>query len=353
MSARFAALVRAARVSLVRAGVAVCALAAVSGLPACKACSNDGPQGADSGHAQSTVLTPEQAAQVLAKVGDETITLGDFAAALENMDQFDRLRYQSPERRKELLQEMITVHLLAREAAAKGYDKDALSQQELRAILRDAMLAEARKDVPSPNDVKEADVREYFESHRADFKDPERRRASVIVTKDEATARSVIDAAKAAPGDTQWGELVRSRSLDPQARANVPIDLAGDVGITSPPGDARGENPRIVAEVRAALFQIAELRQVYDQPVRAGDRYYVVRLTQKLAPHERKFEEAERSIRVKLAQDMLRAKEAELLAELRKTIKVEIDRDALARVKVESFDAGAAGDARAPIDAGR
>ena len=108
-------------------------------------------------------------------------------------------------------------------------------------------------------------------------------------------------------------------------------------------------NPRIVAEVRAALFKIAELRQVYDQPVRAGDRYYVVRLTQKLAPHERKFEEAERSIRVKLAQDMLRAKEAEL----RKTIKVEIDRDALARAKVESFDAGAAGDARAPIDAGR
>ena len=51
--------------------------------------------------------------------------------------------------------------------------------------------------------------------------------------------------------------------------------------------------------------------------------------------------------------ELLRAKEAELLAELRKTIKVEIDRDALARAKVESFDAGAAGDARAPIDAGR
>ncbi|MBN9161495.1 MAG: peptidyl-prolyl cis-trans isomerase, partial [Myxococcales bacterium] len=92
------------------------------------------------------------------------------------MDQFDRLRYQSAERRKELLDEMITVELLAMEATAKGYDKDPLAQQELRAILRDAMLAEARKGAPTPADVPESEVRAWFEAHRAEYKDPERRR---------------------------------------------------------------------------------------------------------------------------------------------------------------------------------
>lgn len=310
----------------------------VLGVGGCKSCDEKSNGGAlDAGdHAQPRSLTPEQANQVLAKVGDKTITLGDFTAALEHMDQFDRLRYQSPERRKELLDEMINVELLAMEATAKGYDKDPLAQQELRAILRDAMLAEARKNVPTPTDIPEPEVRAYFEAHRADYKDPERRRLSVIVTKDEATAKDVLAAAlKTTQNAAAFGELVKSRSIDAHARDNVPVDLAGDLGIVSPPGDPRGENARVPEPVRAAAFAIADVGGVHDAVVPANGRFYVVRLTQKLAPHERTYEEAERTIRVKLAQDKLRAKEDELLAELRKSVKVEIDQSAVASVKVD------------------
>jgi DNA-directed RNA polymerase subunit F len=318
--------------------VAGAAALTVSG---CKSCDNGSSADvADSGHALATSLTPEQAKQTLAKVGDQTISLGDYAAALEHMDQFDRLRYQSAERRKELLDEMITVQLLANEAKAKGYDKDPLAQQELRAILRDAMLAEARKNAPAPTDVPEAEVRAWFEAHRAEYKDPERRRLSAIVLRDEASARDTLAAAKKSAAATSWGELVRAKSIDPQARANVPVDLAGDLGIVSPPGDARGENTRVPDEVRAAAFEIAEVGGVADKSVASRGKFYVVRLTQKIAPHERTYEEAERSIRVKLAQDKLRAKEDELIAELRKSVKVEIDEAALAAVKVDTPDAG-------------
>lgn len=323
--------------------VSVCALTLASGLAlaGCKSCDNGtGPSADAGGHAEATSLTPEQSRQVLARVGDETITLGDYAAALEHMDQFDRLRYQSKERRKELLDEMITVKLLAKEAAAKGYDKDPAAQQEVRAILRDSMLAEARKDAPTPADVPEADVRAWFEAHRAEYKDPERRRLSVIQLKDEASAKEALAAARKTPGAAQWGELVRSKSVDPQARANVPVDLAGDVGIASPPGDPRGENTRIPEEVRVAGFSIAEVGGIADQVVAAKSRFWVVRLTQKLAAHERTLEEAERSIRVKLAQDKLRAKEDALIADLRKTVKVEVDEAALSSVKVDMGDGG-------------
>lgn len=309
-----------------------------------------GPSGAaDAGeHASPRSLTPEQAQKPLAKVGTTTITLGDYAAALENMDQFDQLRYQSTERRKELLEEMITVELLAQEAVTRGWDKDPLAQQELRAILRDAMLAEARKGAPTPNDVPEGDVRAYFESRKADYKDPERRRVAAVVLRDEASARAALEAAKKASTAVAWGELVRAKSIDPQARANVPVDLAGDLGIVSPPGDARGENPRVPDEVRAAVYQIEAPGGVHDGVVAAGGKFYVVRLVQKLAAHERTFAEAERAIRVKLAQDKLRAREEQLLAELRKSIKVEVDEAALATVSVE-----AAPPAPASRDAGR
>jgi DNA-directed RNA polymerase subunit F len=299
----------------------------------CKSCENG--DAADAAPNPTTILTDKQAAQVLARVGDRTITLGDYTAALEHMDQFDRLRYQSPERRKELLDEMITVELLAQEATAKGYDKEPLAQQELRQVLRDAMLAEARKDAPTPAQIPEADVRAWFEAHRAEYKDPERRRVSVVVTSTQAAADDVLAQAKKTTNPVTWGELVKSKSIDPQARANVPIDLAGDLGIVSPPDDPRGENARVPQEVRAAVYTINDLGEVADKVVTAGGKFYVVRLTQKIAPHERGYEEAERSIRVKLAQDKLREKEDALIADLKKDVKVEVDEAALATVRTD------------------
>jgi len=330
--------------------IAIAVLAGSSAVVGCKSC--DGSKASDAGPSPTTLLTDEQAAQVLARVGDTTITLGDYTAALEHMDQFDRLRYQSAERRKELLDEMITVELLAMEATAKGYDKDPLAQQELRAILRDAMLAEARKGAPTPADVPESEVRAWFEAHRAEYKDPERRRVSVVMVASEADAQGVLAAAKKTPGAAQWGELVRSKSLDAQARANVPVDLAGDLGIIAPPGDPRGDNPRVPAEVRAAVFEIEDLGGVHSKVVPSGGRFYVVRLTQKIPPHERSYDEAERSIRVKLAQDKLRAKEDALIAELRKSVKVEIDESALATVKVNLGSSSAVPSPQAPANPG-
>jgi DNA-directed RNA polymerase subunit F len=315
------------------------------GLARCSGCDKKALEGggavaADAGSPTSQ-LTPEQASKVLARVGDRTITLGDYVAALEHMDQFDRLRYQSPERRKELLDEMIDVELLAREAEAKGYDKDPVAQQELRAILRDAVLKDARKDVPLPSDIPEKEVRDYYEAHKADYVDPERRRVSCIVLRDEATAKAVLADAKGATA-ARWGELVRARSIDVAAKANVPTDLAGDFGMVSPPGDPKGENPRVPEPVRAAVFEIGAVGDVLDRVVPGGDgRFYVVRLAQKTEPHARAFAEAERSIRVKLAQDKIKAREEALLAELKKEVPVQIDEAALAAVKVDWPDAGA------------
>lgn len=189
----FAAVKAARSPSFVTLGT-LAAFALSAWVTGCKSCDNGSSVDvADAGHHETpTSLTPEQAKQTLAKVGDETITLGDYAAALEHMDQFDRLRYQSVERRKELLDEMITVKLLAKEATDKGYDKDPIAQQEMRAILRDSMLAEARKNAPTPADVPESEVRKWFNDHRAEYKDPERRRISVIVLRDEATGKSVV-----------------------------------------------------------------------------------------------------------------------------------------------------------------
>jgi DNA-directed RNA polymerase subunit F len=299
----------------------------------------------DAGKRLGTAITQEQAGKVLAKVGDRTITLGDFVAAIEHMDQFDRLRYQSPERRRELLAEMINVQLLADEAEAKGYDKDPHVQQEVRAILRDAMLAEAHKGAPSANEISEAEVRAYYDRNRASFRDPERRRVSVIVLRDADSASVALEAARRTTSAAQWGEVVRAKSIDPGAQANVPIDLVGDFGIVSAPGEAQAEpNAKVPSEVRAALFLVAKIGDVYDKVVRASDgRFFVLRMTQRTEPHDRSYAEAERSIRTRLVQEKIREQEEAFVARLKADYPVKIDDAVLATVRVDlAADGGSA-----------
>ncbi len=296
------------------------------------------------GGAATGALSPEEASQVLAHVGDRTITLGDYVAALQHMDQFDRFRYSAPARRRELLGEMIDVMLLADEAREKGYDKDPAAQQEAREILRDALLKKAREGAPAPDDIPAPEVQAYFDAHKADFHDPERRRVSAIVLASAPSAAGVLDAAAKATA-TQWGELVKAKSIDARAtgsspapskpEAEGPLELAGDLGFVSPPGDPRGVNVRVPEEVRSAVYEIANVGDVLPRVVPASGKFYVVKLESKTEGRDRTLQDAERSIRVKLAQEKARAAEDALVLELRKQYPVEIDEAALAQVKVD------------------
>ena len=291
----------------------------------------------EAGRRLGSPISVEQASKVLAKVGSHTITLGDFVAAIEHMDQFDRLRYQSPERRRELLAELINLQILADEAHAKGYDQDPHVQQEVRAILRDAMLAESHKGAPTANELPEPDVRAYYDKNRATFREPERRRLTAIVMTDAAVAATALEAAKKTTTVAEWGELVRARSVDPAAKGNVPLDLVGDLGLVSPPSEVQAEpNVRVPPEVRAAVFEIGKIGDIYDKVVAGSDhKYYVIRLTQKTEAHERTYAEAERSIRVKLVQEKMHEREEALIAQLKKDYPVQIDDAVMATVHVD------------------
>ncbi|WP_437481284.1 peptidylprolyl isomerase [Sorangium sp. So ce1014] len=281
-------------------------------------------------------LTAEQSTRVLAKVGDRVITLGDFGRTLERMDQFDRLRYQTKERRRELLSEIIDAELLALEARRRGLEKDAAVEDAIRQILREAMIAQARKGLPAPADIPASEVRAYYEANADKFSEPERRRAAAIVVGDKALGEKVLKAAQKAGSGSAWGELVLKHSLTaPKDKsAAPPLDLAGELGIVSPPGDPRGAHPQVPEPVRAAVFRIGSLGAVSDELVEADGRFYIVRLSGLTGGHRRELAAAERSIRVALLQQKMQEQERAIEDELRKKFPVEINDAALSSVKL-------------------
>jgi peptidyl-prolyl cis-trans isomerase C len=294
-------------------------------------------------------LTPELAARVLAKVGNHEITLGEYAATLDRMDPFERLRYQSADRRKQLLDELVDLELLAEEARRRGLDKQPETQERVRQMLRDELLTEVRASVPTPNDISEADARRYYDEHRDDFREPERRRVAHIALGSEAEAKAVLEKALTA-SPSEWGKLVETKSKDARGKPNasLPPELAGDLGIVGPPGHARGENPNVPEALRAAVFEIDKLGGVLPRAVSAAGSFHIVRMTGKTDARDRTFADAERSIRVALVQERIRTREAELEAELKKKYPVTIDEAQLAKIPVPAPSAAPTAKAPAP-----
>jgi parvulin-like peptidyl-prolyl isomerase len=281
-------------------------------------------------------LSPKQAALVLAKVGDHTITLGEYAATLERMDQFDRLRYKTAERRRELLEEMITVELLAREAERRGLDKEPQTQEALRQILRDATLRDARAKARGPAEFKDDEVRAYFEANKEKYMEPERRRISHLLVKDRAQANGLLAKAKAITDMHAWGDFVLANSEEYMGvEYTGPEEAAGDLGLVGPPGDPRGANPRIDDELRAAAFLVDKVGDVVDRVVMdSKGRPHIVRVTAINKAHARLFSEAERTIRILMSQQEVAVQEQQLERELREKFPITIDEAALTAAKI-------------------
>jgi hypothetical protein len=289
-------------------------------------------------------LSPELAKKTLAKVGSRVITLGDYAAALERMDPFERMRYQSPDRRRRLLDEMVEVELLAQEALRRGLDKSAETQERMRQVLRDQLLEDIRKGAPAANDIPEAELRAYYDAHKDEFAEPERRRVAAIVLESAAAAKSAL--ARAANADPKaWGELVDQLSTMRTGRASpsAPAELAGDLGIVGPPGHPRGANPRVPDPVREAAFSIAELNKTHSSVVEANGKFYVIRITSKTPGRERKYEESERAIRTAVVQARIREREQALEKDLRGRFPVKVDEAALSKMALPPPAAATAG----------
>ena len=293
-------------------------------------------RGPGDGSSQAANLSPQQASLVLAKVGESEITLGEFASTLERMDRFDRLRYRTPERRRELLEEMITVELLAHEAERRGLDKEPQTQEALRQILRDAILKDARKGARGPAEFTKAEVEAYYNAHKNNYMEPERRRISHVVVSDKKKAEGLLEKAKEITEHAAWGKFVLEHSDEYKEREYAgPTETAGDLGLVGPPGDRRGANPRVAETVRAAVFRVDRVGNVFDKVVPDEDgKFHIVRLVGVNKAHARSFEEAERTIRIIMSQQEVAVREKQLEAELRQQFPITIDEGALAEVEI-------------------
>ena len=241
-------------------------------------------------------LTEQQAKQPLVVVGDTTITVGEFAEQIAEKSPYLRARYSSPERRRELLDELVKFELLAKEATRRGLDKSEEVERARRQVMVQQMMKAEFEDKVKLSDITDQEIEAYYNAHPDEFNKPAQVRASQIVVKDEAKAKRVLKQLQDAKDDDElFRKLVAELSEDSETKLR-----GGDLQFFSRPSERSEGDPVIADAVAEAAFTLENPGDVHPQPVKTPQGFHIVRLTGKRKALTRTLDHARRPIQNKL-----------------------------------------------------
>lgn len=283
-------------------------------------------------------LTGEQAGETLVKIGDETITVGEFADSLAEQSPYLRARYNSPERRREFLDNMVRFELLAAEAATEGYDDHPDVVRSVKQVMIQQMMREEFEDEIQLSDITDEEIRQYFESHHDEFQKPQQVRASHILVKNQAAAQRALTAVLARPADVNFfRETAQTSNEDP-----VTLDRFGDLRFFSRPGEdtapaaagTPGAAEAVPDAVREAAFSIEQIGGVHPTLVESPAGFHIIKLTGRRAALNRTLDEARRPIQNRLWRERREARVQAFIEELRSNAEIEEHLDLLGDVRI-------------------
>src|SRR4029079_11203117 len=137
--------------------------------------------------------------QVVAKVDDAVITVGDVQERINKQSPFVRARYTTNEKKKEFLDSLIRFEVMANEAERRGYDKDPEGVRVMKQQMISKFLQEDFASKLKVEDVPDADGEKYYTEHPAEFNQKDEVRVSEVTVKDKGKADKAFAEAKALP----------------------------------------------------------------------------------------------------------------------------------------------------------
>ncbi|MEK6697744.1 MAG: peptidyl-prolyl cis-trans isomerase [Nitrospirota bacterium] len=186
--------------------------------------------------------------------------------------------------------------------AQQGVTEDALKARVARIVLIQAVTG---KVVDEPSQMKDGDVKEYYDRNSEKFKQPESVKLRIISTKDEKKAKEILAGLKAG---RDFGDTAARMSEDDYRI------MGGDIGYIH-----RG---RILPEIEQAAFNSLKAGEMSGL-LKAKGKWFIIKVEDRKPEHLVSFDE----IKEKLKKDIESRRSAELkekwIAGLREKAKIE------------------------------
>jgi peptidyl-prolyl cis-trans isomerase C len=262
---------------------------------------------------------------VIATYNGKNFTLGDYRAALGSLNSRARKSLdESPERRKQFVENHIISKLIFDEGVRRGLDRDAEIQRRLDE-LKEHLIVQRVMEEQQNATVTDEQVKAYYDTHPQEFS-TEKVKASHILVDNEALAREIHEKLKA--DKSQFAALAAQHSKD---LSNA--KRGGDLGMFG-----RG---RMVKEFEDAAFGLKADGDI-SEPVQTRFGWHIIMRTGREEGSVQPFDQVKSQIKVKLVSDSRREKTTGFIEDLKKKSSLSIDDKALA--EATSGETGAADD---------
>ena len=257
---------------------------------------------------------PSVPPDVVARVGERNITLGDFKRYLDRNAGTD-LSQLNPEVASALLDQYAEEVLLSEYAAAHGVeiaaekiatavrsDPGSTVIEKRDDMRRQKLIGDLSTDLPVPSDD---DIRTYYEQHPNEFKSGEEVHVRQILVHDEAQANAILQKLKQG---ASFEELSSAMSLAPNAKKG------GDIGYIS-----RDELPKMF-EDEIFTLKPGEVSGI----IRTDSSFHIFKVDDRRPPGVIDLNTAAPVIRERLKEEAIRQRLAQLVAKGRAEMPVAV-----------------------------
>ena len=271
-------------------------------------------------------------AQVVLKGDGFTITVGELEDQINKQPPPMRTRYAEAAERKALLDSLVRLELLGREASARGMANSPAVRQTVKDGAVQALVRSEVDEKVTAESISREQIAAFYAAHPEEFHHPAERRASHIATDTREHALSLIAEAKKA--DLRgFAELARKHSLDAETKLR-----GGDLAFfTREPG--RDASLRQVPEpLRKAVFELKSLGDIGEQPVAVEGQFSIIRWTGERPERHVTLADAEGSIRARLWREARQKALNDLINALRAQLKPIVSSERVDLVKFDDMD---------------
>jgi peptidyl-prolyl cis-trans isomerase C len=244
--------------------------------------------------------------KVLAKIGNETISEKDLQIMADSVPERFRQLYADPEGRKQALDYIVNVYVIAAEAEKQGLPNSDKFKRLMTFAKKDLMarlyLEDKTKDVPAPTD---AEAKDFYEKNKDQFRSPESVHLRHILVKTDKEANDILAKLKKG-GD--FADLAGKHSICPSRSRGGDLDWL-----------SRG---RLVKEIEDVAFSMN--KGEVTGPVQTKFGFHVVYLEDKKPERVNSFDEVKDYILEQIGFRKQQEYYQKLSDELRKKMNVQI-----------------------------
>ncbi|MBO4710893.1 peptidylprolyl isomerase [bacterium] len=280
-------------------------------------------------------LYPNDGGKTIAEFGGVKLSEKYMKTYVDNLNDYLKARYNTPERKEELMSKVVEGELVAMKAIKDGaLDDPILISQIKTTIARYYSGTKMKLQIEENLKVSEDEMKKYYEEKKDTFNTPAKVKASHILIKitdsrDKEAARKLAEkvaaeAEKSAKETGSFAKLVEKYSEDEGSKKR-----GGDLGYFQ----RTEEGGNMVQEFSDGAFALQNIGDI-SKPVESQFGFHVIKLTGKKDKVEKTFEDVKINIENTLKTEKRKTSYEDMIEQYKKELGLKFDKEAAMAIEI-------------------